>query len=234
MNEEALPLSFLKVEEISIEPSSRGVARYLYEVPDKYEPVQITTASLKRPRIALGKQGKTTGLHKAAYICVLLLKNEIDAMDHKAVPPEILGRRIRKEFPSWGSTYQAKHFSKQFGVIRNQYNSGSLYADQPRPVLYAFIYNDYGYIRHNSRRKELLSFNFCKSYVLGQRFIDPRFYTEKEIAKYRKRQNDNPSNYGDLWIPTEIEIEAIEKKLNRPLFNSIVFPDGYTINSRII
>lgn len=131
---------------------------------------------------------------------------------------------MRREFPGW-NIGKSQEFYHEFPKMRRRYNKGTLHANSQREVLYAFPYNDDGYIRHGTYHKQIISWRACKQELRLHKFADPRFFTEKEI--------ENLKRFSAWHIPKEADIKAIEKEIKKPLYNSITFPSGYGPESKI-
>lgn len=224
--------SFCKIEDIQFSPASGKLDRQFYDIPDKYEPMRIVEHKIRQNRRP-DNIGKTSNMTRLQYFEMLLMKNEINACNAKAVTQDIIFRYLRKEFPSWAPTAADTFFSK-ISKYRHAYNSGELYLHQPTPLLFSFYYNDDGYICHKIRRKDMLSFPFCRGELNVRRFADPRFFTLEEITLLRTKLDNGVASAKEWTIPLASEIRLLEEKLGKPLFNSITFADGYGINSRIL
>lgn len=225
--------AFSRVEDIQYCPASNRLLRRMYEVPENCEP-EVVNEKIRRVHTRPALIGRTTKMYKLEYLGVLLLRGEINACEGKPVTSDIIIRQLRREFPLWDRK-AADNFVKDLSKYRNLYNQGKLHAQQSIPALYAFYYNEDGYICHKTIRKQMLTFPFCKQTLQIVGFADPRFFTIKEIADLRKRRaNDSDSSIRDWIIPLQADIDAIERSIGKPLFNSITFADGYGINSRIL
>lgn len=224
--------SFSLVEDIRFCPASGKLYRQLYEMPDKYEPMKVVEKVSRRPKRP-DLIGRTTGLSRLEYLGILFLQNEIGACMGQPAEQNVIFRRLRKEFPLWDGDKALKFF-REFSKYRNNYNRGTLYAGQHAPVLYSFYYNERGYICHKLRRKDMLSFPYCRGELSSRKFADPRFFSPEELSELRQRQLKGNST-ALLWnVPTEAEIRAIEAKIEKPLYDSVTFADGYGINSKIL
>jgi hypothetical protein len=224
--------TFCKIEDIQFSPASGQLTRQFFDIPDKYEPIKVIERKIRQNRRP-DNIGKTSNMTRLQYFEMLLMKNEINACNAKAVTQDIIFRYLRKEFPSWAASAADSFFTK-IAKYRHAYNNGELYLHQPTPLLFSFYYNDDGYICHKIRRKDMLSFPFCRGELTVRRFADPRFFTPEEIEELRIKLMKG-SAYAKEWtIPVASEIRLLEKELGKPLFNSVTFADGYGINSKIL
>lgn len=225
--------TFSLVEDLQFHPASGTIVRQMFEIPDKYEPPKVTERLKKaynRPDLI----GRATKMTKIQYLGVLFLRNEINACIAKPVTQDIIFRQLCREFPQWDRK-AADNFFRDISKHRHNYNGGILHAQQPKPLLFSFYYNDNGYICHKINRKQMMTFPFCKGETRAHLFADPRFYTLKELAEFRTQAKNNPSSTYARWnIPSVEDIEAIEDIIKKPVYNSITFADGYGINSKII
>lgn len=226
--------TFCKIEDIQFAPGSGKVTRKLFLIPESFEVVETRTRIarvLTRPDLV----GRATKLTKTQYLGILLLRNEINACMGKPVTQEVIFRQLRKEFPKW-ELKQAVAFFSDISKYRKRYNACTLYASQSPPVLFSFYYNDNGYICHHLRRKDMLSFSFCRDLVRSNKFADPRFHSPKEMEAIRqtlltanKEQKQCP--YTNWIVPSNVDIGIIEQNINKPLFNSITFASGYELRN---
>lgn len=225
--------TFSLVEDIQFHPASGKVTRQMYEIPDQYEPPKVTQ-KIQRDYIRPDLVGRSTKMTKIQFLGVLFLRNEINACMAQPVTQDIIHRQLCREFPLWDRK-AADNFFREISKHRHKYNEGLLHAQQPKPILFSFYYNDNGYICHKINRKQMLTFPFCKGEVRAHRFADPRFFTPKEMAEFRAQAKDNPSSSYSKWIiPSIDEIKAVEEVIKKPIYNSITFADGYGINSKVI
>jgi hypothetical protein len=224
--------TFCKVEDIQFMPASGKLVRQFYDIPDKYEPIKIIEHKIRQNRRP-DNIGKTSNMTRLQYFEMLLMKNEINACNAKAVTQDIIFRYLRKEFPSWAATAADSFFTK-IAKFRHAYNTGELYLHQRTPILFSFYYNDDGYICHKIRRKDMLSFPFCRGELTVRKFADPRFFTPEEIAALRKKVDAGVESAMKWIIPVESEIRLLEKELGKPLYDAVTFADGYGKNSKIL
>jgi hypothetical protein len=222
--------TFCQIEDLQYSPGSGKITRAMYAIPDSYEVVETHTR-LKNSLKRLDLIGRSTRLTKTQFLSILFLRNEINACTGKPVSQDIIFRQLRKEFPQW-ELKQAKSFFRDISKYRKRYNERKLYSGQPSPILYSFYYNDNGYICHHLRRKDMMTFDLCRSIVELNKFADPRFFTKKELSEMRqkllKAEKENiPSSFTTWTIPNEIEVETVEANIKKPLFNSITFADGF-------
>jgi hypothetical protein len=224
--------TFVRVEDIRFCPASKKVFRQNYEIPDKYVPIKIMEQKIRQNRSS-DNIGKTSNMSRLQYFEMLLMKNEINACLGKAVTQDIIFRYLRKEFPHWSPKAADTFFSK-ISKYRHSYNSGELYMHQKTPILFSFYYNTDGYICHKIRRRDMLSFPFCRGELAARRFADPRFFTAVEINDKRRKALAGVATALEWILPIEAEIRLIEKQLGKPLYNSVTFADGYGVHSKIL
>ena len=192
-----------------------------YNIPDAVQPGMPLESINKIKFISRMKLGKTTQLPKRQYFESLFLRNEILACKQMALGRIALIREYRKEFPGETQSHYAR-FGDNLRKYRSYYNARKLYVNQSPLVLYSFSYNPKGYITHTTKHTYLLSFQYCRRVLKQANFADPRFFTPEEIAKYRRYEKLG-------WtVPDESIITKIEKQIGKPLYDSILFPSGYT------
>lgn len=230
-----IQFTFGDVEDISFQPASGNLVRFIYEMPDLYEPIKIIAVArlrgtqYKRPDLL----GKTSNMNKKQYLYVLFLRNEMDSMLGKAVHTRKIHLRLKKEFPLWPKK-PAESYYNTIAHFRKLYNEGRLFVDQPTPALYSWKYNTSGYACHGIRDKDMLTYPWCKSQVKALKFADPRFFTEDEMKDFYERKVQGDPKMEQWLIPPLGDLHKIQKQIGKPLYQSMVFPDGYGPGSRLL
>jgi hypothetical protein len=135
-------------------------------------------------------------------------------------------RSLRKEFPELDYK-KAKYLYTKFSTYRKDYLAGTIIPGQPRPALYAWYYSAQGFIHHPVKRTLLLSFDFCLRLLKVDKFMDPRFFTLEKITEAHKAVEDGSDKYDNWHLPLIADITAIEKEIQKPLYDSITFPPGF-------
>lgn len=227
--------TFGDIEDINFQPASSTLIRQVFEIPDLYEPVKIVANAVlkghqyKRPDLL----GKTSNMNKKQYLYVLFLRNEIDSMLGKAVNTRKIHLRLCKEFPLWPRS-AAESYYNTIAHFRKLYNQSKLFAGQPTPALYSWKYNNGGYACHVYREKDMLTFPWCRSQMKASKFADPRFFTEDEMKDFYQRKVQGDSAMDSWILPPLNDLHKIQKQIGKPLYNSMVFPDGYGIGSTLL
>lgn len=212
------------VENIHYDPAGKRMSRHAYEVPEDCEP-EISKRKTPVSRGYSGKSlGKTYRLPKNQYLATLFLQNELQACLGKASDKYGILRSLRREFAGKGGF---KHYNDKFWEFARKFNDGILFADQQRPALYAFPYNENGYIYHLRYQSQMLTFHQCKNILQRDQFLDPRFFSAKEINAIRESLERGEEEFIDWNVPSEAEILKIEKYIKKPIYRSIPFASGY-------
>lgn len=225
MNSSTYKTSNVTVEDFRYNPETLKVTRRYYEIPDEYEPTQITSGVARQIRDPK-KIGKRTKLPRTHYIATLIYQNEIQACMGKASDRHGMLRALRKEYPNWETRKAVQYWTKFFS-LRKKFNEGTLYPLQPMPALFCFYYTPQGFIQHPTK-KSLLTFDHCKRILSTEKFMDPRFFSATLMqTSLENREKEKVDKYADWHIPPLAEIARIEATIGKPLFNSITFPDGF-------
>lgn len=170
------------------------------------------------------RAGKTSGLTMRQYVERVLIRNELLACTGNPLTNHQIEHSIYQEFPSQKLNYiRDKRIS--IGQFRNRYMGRKLYASQPIPVLIALRYDEGGYPVQSSSASKFMTYLDCIALCEKYKIADPRFYSKDQILAIARRQNDN-DNTEEWYYPTLDEIEAIQSKVDRPLLDSIRFPEG--------
>lgn len=219
--EELVITNYLLLDEITISDDKK-VTRRNYKIPHTMEAVRVTAP--KHRTVSFEKRSSTGGLSKKRFLASLFLHNEIKSCVQEVIDREGMLRSMRREFKNWPAR-QSRNFFNHWSTHRRMYNEGRLHHEQPLPLLYAWVWNVDGYIRHSKVITQYYSFEYCRRHLLAAKFLDPRFFTLKEIKERRDMEAKEDEH---LWnIPSLSEIKQVEEIIKRPLYNSILFPPGY-------
>ena len=215
-----------QVEEIAFYPfQSATASRYVFNIPNPIIPGEELKNTQPQARLRTAHVGKTTNLPMRHFFGVLLLRNEIQAVQGKPLNREQLRRELYKEYPTL--IKECGNFFKKFSDYRRAYILGTLHANQQPPLLYPLFYVD-GYVRHQTYRSQFVGFEFVRRLLIAEKFADPRFFKPEELNRFRfEAAADKPSPYDTWTIPSEIAVSRLEAELNKKLFNSLDFPPGY-------
>lgn len=214
------------IEDVWFNPTSNKLHQHFYEVPDEYDPPkpeQRLKSAFRNPKLL----GKRTNLPKTYFLGVLLYQNEVQGCMTKGADRHGLVRALRKEYPTDWTIKNTKYYLKKFSEYRKAYNEGTLIPDTPMPALYCWNWNAHGFIRHNIRISMMLNFDYCYRMLKTEKFMDPRFFKKERILEVHKNRDEGDTGYDDWHIPLIADIEAIEKKIEKPLYKSITFPPGF-------
>lgn len=174
--------------------------------------------------------GDGYSLPMAHYLAVLLTQNEIQGMTGKPSDKHGIRRKFQKEYRKLPYK-KIQRFFITFATKRRLYNKAELYSHQPKPLLYVWTYSPKGYIIHPIYRSQMLTFDHCVGILRNDKFMDPRFFTKDEILRAMTSLESGKKTFLGWNIPSIAEIEKVEKKIGKPLFNSITFPSGYGHNN---
>ena len=234
-----MPITVITIEETRFNPATSKVLRSFQEVPEVYEP-QLGRSKPVRSNHLTGVRANVPKNH---FLASLFTLNEINACKGSPVQRDSLRRKMMQEYPNHKKSI-LNYFS-DFSQKRIAFNQGLLYSNQPRPPLYAWLYNDAGYIYHPTA-KTLMGFEDCVLELKAKKAIDPRFCKSYQIAYLRNKRLEGDTKALQLFIPTQEDIDKIVKHLFPkhtpkmktseqgiswdsacPLYNSITFPEGY-------
>ena len=213
------------VEDIRFNIREKSARRIVYVIPGTIIPTQYCPYQ-KRQGFNVKELGATTKLPKRHFFAVLILRNEILACLGQAVSKPVLQRQFMKEFPSTRKTL-AKSYFANFTKKRYDYNNGQMYKDHRIPPLFCFYYNESGYIRHSLYPTQLANYAHCRRQLLKAKFADPRFFTLTQMEQFRLGLLNDDPEYDGWHIPDLNEVQSIEAKIKKPLYDAITFPPGY-------
>lgn len=216
--------SYLQINELIISKKGK-VQQRNYTIPD-----QILSNSEKPTRLSgAARLGTTKKLPILHWYAALLLRNEISGCSHEALDKEGLLRNLRAEYPTLTAKASRRYVS-DFGKFRSKYNNGQLFNGQTVPPLYCWFWNASSYIVHPKAKKTLLSFQFCRRYLESVKFADPRFFSSMELETMRQQQFDHDPEITNWHVPALAETQQIESQLQKPLYDAIEWPSGYSKN----
>src|SRR5690606_4803084 len=67
------------------------------------------------------------------------------------------------------------------------------------------------------------AYQLCNHYKIA----DPRFVEPDVVEEVRNRINSNDRDWLVWRVPDEKWIKTFEEKINRPIYNSVPFPEGW-------
>jgi len=210
------------IETLSIDLSRKTTKHLLQTVGEEVVPIKKGQQGRVYVRKRLDMAGKTTKLTLTQYIEHLLLKNELLACQGVALTNPQIEHNIFQEFPNQRFRYLKNHHTP-IGHFRNRYMKRKLYAHQAIPIMYAFRYDEQGYIVRSENGNRYLSYAECRYLCKTAKIADPRFFTFEEIQEIAIHANKQKS---DWFYPDEEEWKQIRNKINRLPYNCLRFPEG--------
>jgi hypothetical protein len=220
---EVIKTNEITIEDFHISPKHKRPVRKKYIIPDTLMPIKLTYAKNghKTAQVSSGR-----GMTQAKVLARLILDNEINACVQEASDRQWMLRNLRATFPRWSNKASARYMDT-FSGKRNKYNQGKLYAGQTLAPLYCWYYNQFGYIIHHRNKTQYLSFDFCKRELQKVKYADPRFFSPGELTQLRNDQIVEDAEALKWYIPPIAEVQHLEQRIKKPIYNSIEFPTGF-------
>jgi hypothetical protein len=213
------------IEEVSLNPTSRVLRRSYYEVPTRYDPLP----SKKKPTRSIHLQrGRSTNVTIVHFLASVILQNEMSATKGTPMTRKQMRKILLKEYTSPKQRTTIYGYFEKLSYKRREYNQGVMYANMVQQPLYAWLYNDHGFIYHPSYRQVMMTFQDCRNELRQQKFMDPRFFSETEIENMRQRKLDGDLKAAQWHLPSLADLSHIKAHLKLDtLFKTIVFAEGY-------